>query len=54
MGTEGAEAQVGTSMMGGTAAKSLEEEEEKDRVIRAVLMLKLRANIPRASPDFRY
>jgi len=53
MGTGGAEAQGGTSMMGGTAAKSLEDE-EKDRVIRAVLMRKLRANIPRASPDFRY
>jgi hypothetical protein len=33
-------------MMGGTAAKT-REEDENDRVIRLVLMRKLRANIPR-------
>jgi hypothetical protein len=36
-------------MMGGTAAKT-REEEEKDRVIRVVLMRKLRVNIPRRAP----
>jgi hypothetical protein len=35
-------------MMGGTAVKT-REEDEKDRVIRLVLMRKLRANIPRTS-----
>lgn len=33
-------------MMGGTAAKT-REDEEKDRVIRLVLKRKLRTNIPR-------